>query len=181
MMLGPVLNLVNGPVVDDAIRDPNNRIAKILAAEKDDARVVEELYLAILCRLPTRHEIEAALKAPQGRRGRVRQAAREKRARDRLVAYEKKLPESARPGGRPAAAPRVDRAGTGQARLKRGDADQAERTIRSWPAGTRIRLRKRIPSRPDRHEGHHGIRLEVLPDPSLPAKGPGRSPTATSC
>ena len=37
MMLGPVLNLVNGPVVATPLKDPNNRIAKLLAAEKDDA------------------------------------------------------------------------------------------------------------------------------------------------
>ncbi len=30
MMLGPVLNMVNGPVVGEAIKDPNNRIAKLL-------------------------------------------------------------------------------------------------------------------------------------------------------
>ncbi len=61
MMLGPVLNLVNGPVVGEAIRDPSNRIAKILTAEKDDARVIEELYLAVLCRLPTPKEMELGL------------------------------------------------------------------------------------------------------------------------
>src|SRR5207248_9025630 len=29
MMLGPVLNMVNGPVVGEAVKDPNNRIAKL--------------------------------------------------------------------------------------------------------------------------------------------------------
>src|SRR5260370_23976274 len=58
MMLGPVLNLVNGPVIADALKDPANRIAKLLATEKDDTKVVEELYLATLCRLPTQKEIK---------------------------------------------------------------------------------------------------------------------------
>src|SRR5262249_52556377 len=44
-------------------KDPKNRIAKIVAAEKDDAKVVEELYLAVLCRLPTKAELAAGLKA----------------------------------------------------------------------------------------------------------------------
>src|SRR6185312_15017966 len=50
MMLGSVLNLVNGPVVANAIKDPSNRIAKLLAAEKNDNKVIEELYLALLNR-----------------------------------------------------------------------------------------------------------------------------------
>ena len=29
MMLGPILSLVNGPIVGDALRDPNNRLAKL--------------------------------------------------------------------------------------------------------------------------------------------------------
>ena len=50
MLLGPVLNLVNGPVLAGALGDPDNRIAKLLASQKDDAKLVEEPYLAILCR-----------------------------------------------------------------------------------------------------------------------------------
>jgi hypothetical protein len=53
MMLGPVLNLVNGPVLGEALKDPNNRLAKLAAAEKDDTKLIEELYLAILARRPT--------------------------------------------------------------------------------------------------------------------------------
>ncbi len=37
-MLGPVLAMVNGPIVGDAIKDPNNRIDKLVLAEKDDAQ-----------------------------------------------------------------------------------------------------------------------------------------------
>src|SRR6185437_13227977 len=46
MMLGSVLNLVNGPVVGNAISDPTNRLSKLVATEKDDGKVIEELYLA---------------------------------------------------------------------------------------------------------------------------------------
>src|SRR5262249_50082080 len=53
MMLGPVLNLVNGPIVGDALRDPSNRFPKMAAANPDDKKFVEEIYLAILNRLPT--------------------------------------------------------------------------------------------------------------------------------
>ncbi|MBI1832050.1 MAG: DUF1553 domain-containing protein, partial [Planctomycetes bacterium] len=66
MQLGPILSLLTGPVLNDAVNDPNNRIAKIVLAEKDDARVVEELYLAILNRRPTPKEIERDVKALVG-------------------------------------------------------------------------------------------------------------------
>src|SRR5262249_39358395 len=42
LMLGPVLNLVNGPVIAEAIRDPKNRIAQLTANEKDDKKVIED-------------------------------------------------------------------------------------------------------------------------------------------
>ncbi len=63
MMLGPVLNLVNGPIVGDALRDPANRLGKIAAANPDDKKFVEEVYLAILNRLPSAKELEIGLRA----------------------------------------------------------------------------------------------------------------------
>jgi hypothetical protein len=54
MMLGSVLNLVNGPVPAAAIHDHTNRLARLVATEKDDARIVEELFLAFLGRMPTK-------------------------------------------------------------------------------------------------------------------------------
>src|SRR5205823_3434097 len=46
MLLGPVLALVNGPVLQDAVKDPNNRITRIAASQKDDAKLVEELFIS---------------------------------------------------------------------------------------------------------------------------------------
>src|SRR5262249_6309872 len=63
MMLGPVLNLVNGPIVGDALRDPNNRFAKMGTTIKDDKQLVEELYVAIFNRLRTPKEMDIGLKA----------------------------------------------------------------------------------------------------------------------
>ena len=62
-MLGPVLNLINGPVVADALRDPYNRLAKLSSTVKDDAKLVEEIFLAVLNRLPTPNEVEFGRKA----------------------------------------------------------------------------------------------------------------------
>ncbi|MCX7664718.1 MAG: DUF1549 and DUF1553 domain-containing protein [Gemmataceae bacterium] len=63
LQLGPILNLVNGPIVGEALRDPNNLIAKYAATYKDDRRFIEELYLAVLNRMPSEREYRIALQA----------------------------------------------------------------------------------------------------------------------
>jgi hypothetical protein len=63
VMLGQALNLVNGPTIADAIADPNNRIAKLVASSKDEAALVEELFIAILCRQPTEEELTTSVEA----------------------------------------------------------------------------------------------------------------------
>jgi hypothetical protein len=70
--LGQALTLVNGPVIAEAIADGNSRIAKLTAQFSDDGQLVEELFLAILCRPPTAAEREAgsnAIKAGDNRLG----------------------------------------------------------------------------------------------------------------
>src|SRR5207244_8129539 len=54
ILLGPVLSLLTGPVMSEALRDPTNRINKIAASVNDDAKAVEELYLALLSRQPNK-------------------------------------------------------------------------------------------------------------------------------
>lgn len=60
--LGQALNLMNGATIENAVIDPNGRVAKLVAASKDDRKLVEEVYLAAMCRLPTKVESDAALK-----------------------------------------------------------------------------------------------------------------------
>jgi hypothetical protein len=40
---------------------PDNRLGRLMAEGRDDTAIVEELYLAALCRLPTDREREAAV------------------------------------------------------------------------------------------------------------------------
>ena len=61
LQLGPIMALVNGQTVADAINDPNNAIAKLVAAEPDDVKVIQELFLRILNRPATPAEIKACL------------------------------------------------------------------------------------------------------------------------
>jgi len=57
--LSHAMNLINGDTVGDAVSAPNNRIQKLVETEKDDGKVVEELYYSILNRPPTEEEIAA--------------------------------------------------------------------------------------------------------------------------
>ena len=63
--LGSIMSLLTGPAVADAVGDPNNAIAKLVSAEKDDRKVVQELYLRVLNRPATDKEIDKALKTGQ--------------------------------------------------------------------------------------------------------------------
>ncbi len=63
VMLGQALNLINGPTIAQAIADTGNEIAKLVAAEKNDGKVVEEVFLRVLNRLPTSKEVESGIAA----------------------------------------------------------------------------------------------------------------------
>jgi hypothetical protein len=63
MMLGQALNLINGPTIAEAIADGNNAISKLVAEQQDDSKVVEEIFMRVLNRPPTRREIEESVAA----------------------------------------------------------------------------------------------------------------------
>ncbi len=59
MQFGPVMALVTGPTVGNVISDPHNEIVKLAASQKDDARLIDELFMRILNRPATKAEIDA--------------------------------------------------------------------------------------------------------------------------
>jgi hypothetical protein len=59
--LGQALQLINGPTINDKIRNPNNRLGKLIAAKKSDAEILNDIYVAALSRPPMPGEISAAL------------------------------------------------------------------------------------------------------------------------
>ena len=61
LQLGPVMALVNGQTIAEAIGDPANEMAKLVEREKDDGKLINELFLRILNREPTKAEIESSL------------------------------------------------------------------------------------------------------------------------
>jgi hypothetical protein len=178
LMLGPVLNLVNGPVIADALRDPNNRITKLLAREKDDGKVVEELYLAVLNRLPTDRERELGVKAIRdGVADFPAYQEEAKKRADALAAYEKTLPEkqakwesewSRVPTWVPLTPDKMS--STGKATFT-AQPDGSVLVSGPNPANDEFTITARTDL-----TSVTAVRLEVLPDDSLPAKGPGRAP-----
>lgn len=179
MMLGPVLAMVNGPIVSEAIKDPANHITQFTAAHKDDAQVVEEVYLSVLNRKPNSAEAAAgvtALRSATADFARLTKIAQEKD--DRFTAYQKTI----------------------EAKQKSWEAGLLDQKPTDWTvleldalkatSGATFTKNKDgsvLVSGPSAAQDVYtitadvklakltGVRLEVLSDPSLPAKGPGRA------
>ena len=79
LSLPQALNLVNGRTISDAVADPKGRVAKLILGGKNDAAIVEEMYLAAFSRLPNKVESERGQKYLSG-------GARAVRAQDLLWA-----------------------------------------------------------------------------------------------
>src|SRR5262249_8623257 len=60
--LGSVMSLLSGPTVSDAIDDPKNDIAKLVETQKDDKKLIDEIYMRVVNRHATESEVAAALK-----------------------------------------------------------------------------------------------------------------------
>lgn len=171
MMLGPILNLVNGPVIAEAIGDPNNRITKLVAAEGDDKKVVEELFFSILCRPPTETELAAGIDAMKSH----------KEETERLLAAVAKYEAEALPA-RQAAWEEIVRQPVQWVGLPPTMLDAASgATLATQPDGSILASGSNtgpelynIVLKTDQ-TNLTGLRLEALTDDSLPAKGPGRA------
>jgi hypothetical protein len=59
--LGQAFQLITGRLINRMLTEPDNRLGKLLAADRSDREIVEELYLGALCRPPTGKETVAAL------------------------------------------------------------------------------------------------------------------------
>jgi hypothetical protein len=58
--LSQALQMINGPLVHGKVRSDQNRLRALVAAGRDDAQIVSELYLAALSRRPSNAEMAAA-------------------------------------------------------------------------------------------------------------------------
>lgn len=60
MQFGPVMSLVSGQTVGDAINQPSNLLTHLAATESDNSKLVQELFLRILSRPATENEVAKA-------------------------------------------------------------------------------------------------------------------------
>jgi hypothetical protein len=59
--LAQALQLINGPTINEKLRNPNNRLGKMLAKKMSDVEVLNELYLTTVSRVPAPGEVQASL------------------------------------------------------------------------------------------------------------------------
>ncbi len=63
LQLGGVMALLSGPAVGDAIGDAKNALAKLVAEQPDDAKLVDEVFLRVLNRPAKEEEVKKTLAA----------------------------------------------------------------------------------------------------------------------
>jgi len=170
VMLGPVMNLIMGPTINDAIADPTNEISRLVETEKDDAKLVEALYLAIFSRPATSQETADGVKL-LGTPLAINQLDK---ARKELADYEQQL--EAR-----------------QAAWEKSVVNMQWHTIKptavNSTAGAKLEVQPDnsilVQDKLDKDEyivvvdtdlkGVTGLRIEALTHPTLPGQGPGRA------
>lgn len=170
VMLGQALNLVNGPTLASAIGDPNNRITKLVQQNPDDRQVLSELYMAILCRDPSQQEVDQLL-------GTIQETKNEAAVRaEALAIFERdELPKRLASWEASVSAPNwsvLEPRGM----LSQGGATMTRKEDGSILLSGNSPLKDTYTIVGTAQSGRlTGIRLEILPDPSLPANGPGRA------
>ncbi len=172
VMLAPVLNLVNGPTVAEAINQPGNRIERLVNKYKDDEELVRQLYLAIWSRLPTPEQLKVGVEAVRGSYHAELQARRKELARfekeqlpKRFAAWLQRVQKQTT--WTPVEV--TEARSSGGAELKVSADGSVLATGKRPPKDTYILRLAGVP------QGATGLRLELLPHESLPAKGPGRA------
>jgi len=175
LMLGPVMALINGPTVSDAIADPRNAIAQLVAGESDDRKVVRQLFLRVLTRAATPPEIEAGVAAMKAAdEDRQRLEAANKAAAQALEAYHKTVPAKLASWEKSVYATDWFPLDLIEFAATNGAALTHEKDGSWYLSGKNGKGQYTFKARTDRHD-ITGLRLEALADPRLPNGGPGRS------
>ncbi|HEY2147135.1 MAG TPA: DUF1549 and DUF1553 domain-containing protein, partial [Pirellulales bacterium] len=169
VMLGQALNLINGPTVASAIIEPNNGISQLVASEKDDAKLVEEIFFRILSRPPTAKEMSAGVEALKAFDDDHAKLVAE------LAAYEKTLTSKQAEWEKSAAAPVWTPLDIGIANSTAGATLSKEADGAIIASGKLAKDKYTLIAATDL-AGITGVRLEALADPRLPRGGPGRAP-----
>jgi hypothetical protein len=169
MVLGPIMKLVNGPTVADAIADPSNVLTKLATEEKDDAKLVEEVFLRFLARRPTPEEVKVGIESLKG------STSEHEKLVAALADYEKQL------GAKQAAWEQTVGQPVTWTPLEPGEMKSALNATFAKKEDQSILVSG--PTGKDTYsvtfatdaKGITGLKLEALADDALPAKGPGRA------
>ena len=169
MMLGPVMTLVNGPTVADAIADPNNAIADLVASHTEDGEVVNELFMRLLSREPTATELESGIAAMHAGGDELDPLRKE------LAEYEAKLVEKQVAWEATQIPPSWTVVSPAQLESSMGAtfAKQDDGSVLVTGANGKGQY---IVSLDTPVKNVTALRLEVLADDRLPGRGPGRAP-----
>jgi hypothetical protein len=169
MVLGPIMKLVNGPTVADAISDPANALMEIYQKEPDDKKAIDEMFLRFLGRLPNDAETKLGIDALHAAGDGHKEIVAE------LAEYEKSLPAKQAAWEKNASAETVwtpldiaDFKSAAGATIKKLD----DKSV--LVEGNKAKDTYTVTLHAD-IKNITGIRLEALPDDSLGAKGPGRA------
>ncbi|MEC9095390.1 MAG: DUF1549 and DUF1553 domain-containing protein, partial [Planctomycetota bacterium] len=168
MVLGPIMKLVNGPTVANAIGDTTNDLVKLENEVKDDTLLVEEIFLRFLSRYPTDTEIAIGRDALQNG-GDDYLALKdeldelEKLIPERQSDWETALQKTNRWLGVEIISAETDK----EAKLELQEDGSLLATGKNEKATYTIQLKTDL-------SNITAIRLETLTDDRLPAKGPGR-------
>ncbi|MBX9638714.1 MAG: DUF1553 domain-containing protein, partial [Mycobacteriaceae bacterium] len=189
LQLGPVMALVSGPTLNEAISDPSSELSKLVASETDDAKVVNEIFLRILNRPATsaeivecvkgfqdvdgdhlrlaealaKKELEFALKRPQLER--ERETALEA-AKQALAAYEVEL----KPRREEAEKQRLEKVAALEKELKDYEAGPLAQKIAEWEKA-QSPLQRWMAIEPKDMSATYGAKFEKLPDGSIFVSG----------
>ena len=170
MVLGPIMKLVNGPTVANAIGDSTNDLVKIEGEIKDDELLIEEVFLRFLSRYPTEQEIKIGKLALQdGGSDYLELKAQldelEKLIPERQTAWETAMQKTNRWLPVELVSAETDK----EAKLELQEDGSLLATGKNEIAIYTIKLKTDLTN-------ITAFRLETLVDDRLPAKGPGRPP-----
>jgi hypothetical protein len=170
MVLGPILKLINGPTVAEALTDPQSALNQLAAKEKDDGKLIEEVFVRFLSRKPTANELKLGVET-------LKAAADDHaKALTALAEYEKQLGEKQAAWEASQGKPIVWQALEATELKSAAGAILTKQDDRSIVAsGTLAKDTYTITANVDL-AAITGVKLEAIADPSLPGGGPGRAP-----
>ena len=169
MVLGPIMKLINGPTVADALAAPGSELSQLVATQPDDAKLLEEVFLRFLARKPTEQELKLGLEALQAA------AADQGKAAATLAEYEKQIPAKQAAWEASVGKPLVWTTLEPSELKSNVGATFAKQEDKSVLVAGATGLDVYTLTLPLDKKGVTAIRLEALSDPSLAAGGPGRA------